>query len=417
MASERYQPLQGMSDLFAPEIHQWQTLEQTAREVLHRYQFTELRTPILEYEEVFLHSLGSTTDIVQKEMFAFEDRGGRRVALRPEGTAGVMRFLSSLGPDAQTARVFYMGPMFRSERPQAGRKRQFHQIGVESMGAPDPRLDAECILLQLDLLAAWGLDDAALQLNTRGSKARHAEIAGQYREALSERIDELCDDCKRRIHTNVLRVLDCKQSECRAIVESLPGVPDLVSTEDRAYFDAVCACLDRVSAKYTVQPRMVRGLDYYEHTVWEVTHPALGAQDALAGGGRYAVQMGGTGLSGVGFAAGMERTLMALEGRLSTSGPACDLWLVSLGEAALDFNFALCRELRVAGLHCGMSMVARSMKAQMRAANRVGARFALILGESELESGQGQLKNMEDGSQQDIPLEAAAQAVGRIVRA
>lgn len=405
MSSDPQQPIQGMSDMSAPEVERWQSLEYSARDVMRRYGLREIRTPMMEYESVFLHSLGATSDVVQKEMYVMEDRAGRRLALRPEGTAGVMRYLAGCGPEADQARLYYMGPMFRCERPQAGRKRQFHQVGVEIMGPPRAAADAECMLLQMQLLREWGIEDGRLLVNTRGQADKREDLNEALRSALAPHRDILCGDCARRFDVNVMRVLDCKQDACRNVVEALPDLASLMDDDARRYFESVCEMLDAAGAAYDVAPKMVRGLDYYEHTVWEITHPALGAQDALAGGGRYVVEMGGRTLHGVGFAVGMERVMMvlsALDIGANQESPREDIRLVSLGDEALRENFALCERLRRNGRGVGMDLNGRSMKAQMREANKSGARWVVICGESELQQGKRQLKNMRDGTQRTV---------------
>jgi len=406
--SSANQPVQGMSDIGAPEVRLWQRMEQVAHDVLTRYGFEELRTPAVEFEAVFTRSLGETTDVVQKEMYVFE-RGGRRLCLRPEGTAGVMRHAAGLGAvETDGARWYYMGPMFRCERPQAGRKRQFHQCGVECLEPPSPLVDAEILALQVDLLRMWGLEDCAVRLNTRGEGADHQKVTDGLREALAANESELCEDCQRRINENVLRVLDCKQESCQAIVSQLPPVTDFMSEESRAYLAEVAAHLDALGVAYEIDPLLVRGLDYYEHTVWEIVSNNLGAQNAVAGGGRYRLTLGNRELTGVGFAIGLERVVSVLQARgLDTQlmGAVRPLvWLVGLGTDAIQQNLALMQTLRAAGVACRMA-TGGSMKSQMRAANKANAAWALIRGDSELTEGVAALKDMEAGTQETLPLD------------
>jgi histidyl-tRNA synthetase len=404
--SEPIRPIQGTSDFCGGEMRLWQALERRARDLFARYAFTELRTPVMEYADLFTRAVGETTSVVRKEMYAFE-KGGRTLALRPEGTAGVMRHAAGLGPqETDGARWYYIGPMFRHERPQAGRKRQFHQTGVECLEPPSPIVDAEILALQVDLLAAWGLDGVAVRLNTRGAAEDHRAVADGLRAALEPRRAELCEDCRRRIDENVLRVLDCKNPACGAIVETLPPVTDFMSPASRDYLRAVTDRLDQLAIPYALAPRLVRGLDYYEHTIWEITG-AIGAQDAIAGGGRYRMRLGDRELLGVGFAIGMERVAALLQaaGKVeSLLDPLPPLvWLVALGDAARDANFALMRRLRHDGFACRMAPAAASMKSQMRAANRNGAAWAVIRGDDELAAGTVVLKDMADGSQRTLP--------------
>ncbi len=413
--SSANQPVQGMSDIAAPEVCLWQRLEALAREVMARYGFEELRTPIVEFESVFTRSLGETTDVVQKEMYVFE-KGGRRLCLRPEGTAGVMRHAAGLGAmETDGARWFYFGPMFRSERPQAGRKRQFHQCGVECLEPPTPLVDAEILALQVDLLRAWGLGDCEVRLNTRGESGGHAQVAEGLRLALAAREGELCEDCRRRISENVLRVLDCKNEACRVVVAALPPVTDFMSEASRTYLAQVARHLEGMGVAYRIDPLLVRGLDYYEHTVWEISSTALGAQNAVAGGGRYRMNLAGRELTGVGFAIGLERVVAVLQalGRDATllTPPPPKVWLVGLGEAALAQNLVLMRSLRAAGLVCQMAY-GGSMKSQMRAANKAGAAWTVIRGDDELTQGVVSLKNMESGEQQSLPLDQLTERLG-----
>ena len=409
--SSANQPVQGMSDISAPEVRLWQQIERLAREVMARYGFEELRTPVVEFEAVFTRSLGETTDVVQKEMYVFE-KGGRRLCLRPEGTAGVMRHAAGLGAaETDGARWYYVGPMFRSERPQAGRKRQFHQCGVECLEPPSPLVDAEILALQVDLLRTWGLGDCEVRLNTRGEIGGQARVAEGLRAALAPRVHELCEDCRRRISENVLRVLDCKNEACRAIVATLPPMSDFMSAEARAYLAQVVAHLDALGVKYRIDPLLVRGLDYYEHTVWEIASTALGAQNAVAGGGRYRMRLGGRELVGVGFAIGLERVVGVLQalGRDAAlvAAPPPLVWLVGLGDEAVKQNLALMQTLRAAKMACRMTP-GGSMKSQMRAANKSGAAWAIIRGDDELSRGVAALKDMVSGAQETWPLEQLA---------
>jgi len=407
MSTDAYQPIQGMSDLGPPEIHLWQTVEAQARRVLALYGFEEVRTPILERTELFTRSIGDTTDVVQKEMYTFRDRGGRSLTLRPEGTAGVMRYVAGQGPEALEARIYYLGPMFRSERPQAGRKRQFHQVGGEALGPANPAVDAEIIALQLHLLAEWGLEKAKVQINTRGSAGELATVQEGLREAIRPHLDRLGEDDRRRFDENVLRILDSKDPACQAVLQALPPLTDFMGAESRDYLDRVSGYLDTLDIVFEVNPRLVRGLDYYVHTVWEIMHPSLGAQDVVSGGGRYQIDVGGKRIEGVGFAMGLERIMMALQAE--TSGgertvPVPLVWVVSQGEEAFRENLVLSQALRMRGVCCCMDMTGRSVKAQMRAANRAGATAAIIRGEQEMEKGTFMFKNMEDGTQEELSM-------------
>lgn len=407
MATDQYQPLQGMSDLTAPEIDVWQALETRSRELLDRYAFTEIRTPVLERTSVFARSIGDTTDIVQKEMYTFEDRGGRSVTLRPEATAGVMRHIAGQGPEALESRLYYLGPMFRAERPQAGRKRQFHQLGAEILGAPNAAADAECIALQHHLLVEWGLKEYRIQINTRGLPEDRRAVGAALRDALSSSVATLCEDCRRRYETNPLRILDCKNDACRRVVDRLPPITQFMSSEAREYFQEVMRLLKRLEIPVEENPRLVRGLDYYVHTVWEITCPALGAQDAVSGGGRYVIPVGAKEVEGVGFAMGLERVMVALREQkadrdLISKRPK--IWLISSGTAAFEENLVLMQSLRMRGLCCGMDLQGRSLKAQMRTANRQSAAQVIIRGEQEMDNGTFLLKDMATGEQEELDM-------------
>jgi len=407
MASSSFQPIQGMSDIAPPDVYIWQMIEERAREVFARYRFQEIRTPSLEKTELFTHSLGDTTDVVTKEMYSLEDRGGRKLSLRPEGTAGAVRYIASGGEETANARIFYIGPMFRCERPQAGRKRQFHQIGVEAIAAPNPRADAEVIALQLHLLSAWGLDGAKIRLNTIGLPEERAAVLEGLREAIRPRLSELPEEAQERFETNVLRLLDSKDPAVQAVIADLPPVIEFLSAESRAYLDTVIETLRSLEIDVEIDPSLVRGLDYYVHTVWEVVHGGLGAQNAISGGGRYRIQVGNKTIDGVGFAMGVERMIAALEANGVTAeqfAPKPAVFIVSLGEAALKENMLLAQMLRQRGIACEMELADRKVKAQMKRANRAGAEQVIIRGDTELEKGIFVLKNMEEGTQRDVEL-------------
>lgn len=405
MAAEDLQPITGMSDLGPPAIELWQRLEASARDVFRCYGFTEIRTPLLEKIGVFVRSLGDATDVVQKEMYTLTSRDGRETyALRPEGTAGVMRYVAALGQEAQDARLYYIGPMFRGERPQKGRRRQFHQVGVEAIGAPNPAADAEAIALQVHLLRAWGLKAFTVHLNTLGTFDDRAAVQAGLRAALAPQAEHLCEDCRRRLEVNVLRVLDCKKEGCRAVVRQAPPATDFMQPASREYLDQVLRLLNRLEIDARVNAALVRGFDYYQHTVWEISHPALGAQDAVAGGGRYRMDFAGRAVEGVGFAIGMERAVMAVEHDASPAEPERRplAWIVSMGPQAFEENLRLAQTLRMRGVACGMDLAGRSMKAQMRAADRARASLVIVRGDSELEKGTFALKDMAAGAQSEV---------------
>lgn len=410
-------PLPGTADIFPAESRSWRYLEDAAQRVFARYGYGELRTPIMEATEVFTRGLGDETEVVRKEMYTFEDRGGRSITLRPEGTAGVMRAL--LATDVLNGveqRVFYMGPMFRGERPAAGRRRQFHQIGAENVGRVAPELDAESIAMLIDYLGALGIHDAQLRINTRGVAADRPAAVAVLKAYFTAHRDELCEDCRARLEGNIWRILDCKNESCRRIIAEVPDYLGTFSAESREYFDRVCAVLDLMQIKYIRDPFLVRGLDYYVHTVFELTHDGLGGQNAIAGGGRYELTLPGESkpVLGVGFAAGMER-LMIVREALNASGESAAapamVFLASLGAQAGELKLKLGQQLRQAGLPVAWEFGEKSLKAQLRAANRVAAQLALIIGDDELARNVAMLRDLRDGSQQEVTLDNLADAL------
>jgi len=404
----KFSPPPGTSDIFPEEIFYWHSLEDTARRIFPLYGYLEMRTPVFEYTEVFKRGIGDETEVVQKEMYTFEDRGGRSLTLRPEGTAGIMRSLA--GTDVMNGnekRVYYIGPMFRGERPAAGRRRQFHQIGAENAGRIAPELDAECIALLLHYLDELGITGYKLLLNTRASHEDRKPAEDSLRAYFANAISGMCQDCRNRLERNVWRILDCKQEQCRDAISKTPDIAGLFGEPSRKYFEKVCATLATMGVPYEIDSKLVRGLDYYVHTVFEVTHPGLGAQNAIAGGGRYEIfaPESDKPIIGVGFAAGLERLIMAQQSLNIT--PADEnlsplVFLIGLGANARNENLKLVATLRKAGISAMAEVEEKSMKASMRAANRLNAKFAIILGDNELAKGTVVLKNMADGSQNEI---------------
>jgi len=397
----------GTSDIFPDEAANWQRIEQIAHEVFSLYGYGELRTPIMEFTELFQRGIGGETDVVKKEMYTFKDKGGRSLTLRPEGTAGVMRALTATDVmNGSEQRVYYMGPMFRGEKPAAGRKRQFHQIGIENAGTVTAAGDAESIAILMHLLEALSINDATLLINTRGSFEDRKPAEELLFNHFTENIEKLCHDCKDRIKRNVWRVVDCKNPICVEIVDQLPDITKSFSKESQEYFKTVCCYLDKMGIKYTIDPKLVRGLDYYAHTVFEVIHTGLGAQNSIAGGGRYEVPLPGVKrpIIGVGFAAGVERLIMVQEALnvIPATKQKPELFFVSLGKDAKLANLELAMKLRRKGVSSIAELEDKSMKAQMRASNRSGAKFAIIRGEKELEDGILIYKNLETGDQEEF---------------
>ncbi|MFC1595365.1 histidine--tRNA ligase [Gemmatimonadota bacterium] len=413
------QSIRGTRDLLPGETEAWDVVEGLIREVMALYQYREIRTPVFEDTQLFARGIGEHTDIVNKEMYTFEDQGGRSLTLRPEGTAPVVRawLEHRLGAQGTIDKLFYIGPMFRQEAPQKGRARQFHQFGAEVLGTDAPEADAETILLVLAVLDALGLESWALHIGSLGCR----ECRPGYREVLGEFLSGienlLCEECQQRMKTNPLRVLDCKNEGCRLATAKAPSHLDHLDEGCQTHFDAVRALLSARGIPFTVDPRLVRGLDYYERTTFEVLNPDLGAQDAICGGGRYdgLAQMigGGDRVPGVGFAAGMERIMLALEaaGVELDFEPLCEVALVHIGEAARQRLFTLCDILRRAGVACTIELFDRSVKAQMREANRREALLALIVGENELKAGTVTVKNLVDGEEEQVSFESIVSSV------
>ncbi len=416
-----FAPPPGTADIFAAEARRWRNLENTAASVFSRYGYGELRTPIFEYTEVFQRGLGGETEVVQKEMYTFEDRGGRSLTLRPEGTAGVMRALSNTDVmNGVEQRVYYCGPMFRGERPAAGRRRQFHQVGVENVGRVAPLIDAECISMLMEFLAEIGIHDAKLAINTRGVATDRGPAGELLRDYFGRHIDCMCDDCRVRLERNVWRILDCKQEGCRRIIADAPDYVASFSTESRTYFDEVKAALSALGVPFTVDPLLVRGLDYYVHTVFEVSHSGLGAQTAIAGGGRYELFLPGQNrpVPGVGFAAGMERLMMVQDALGMADAPEAGVpvYLIGLGAAARLENLKLADALRRDGLPVGLELEERSFKAQLRGANKSGAAYAVVRGEAELERQVVVIKTMATGEQREVSVAGLASEIMKLVR-
>ncbi|TCP54541.1 histidyl-tRNA synthetase [Tumebacillus sp. BK434] len=398
----------GTNDILPGDVEKWQFIEKTAREVCRRFNTAEVRTPIFEHTELFARGVGETTDIVEKEMYTFQDRGERSLTLRPEGTASAVRaFVESklYAQPQQPTKLFYIGPMFRYERPQSGRYRQFHQFGVEVLGASDPSVDAEVIALAMTFFTELGLTGITLEINSVGSPASRSN----YRDALRSHLEpvkaELCSDCQSRYDRNPMRILDCKVDKCKSLTQGAPEMLDHLTDEDRAHFQAVCRYLDSFGIPYTVNPRMVRGLDYYTQTAFEFIENG----STLSGGGRYnglVEQLGGPEMPGIGFAVGIERALIALQNQ-QVELPiqkGIDVFFVALGEAAQTHCVQLLQEMRVAGIVADKDYLGKSMKAQMKAADRLSARQVVILGDDELAQGVANLKDMATGEQITVPL-------------
>ena len=402
----------GTKDIMPSDVNAWRYLEATVRKICAQYGYKEIRTPVFEHTELFQRGIGDTTDVVEKEMYTFTDRGNRSITLRPENTASAVRAyvehkLSK--EDSLATKFFYIGSMFRYDRPQAGRLREFHQFGVEALGVPGPNVDAEIILLAVQVLKELGLKDLKLKINSVGCPNCRPQHREKLQAFFKPHFDELCKDCQGRFDRNPLRLLDCKNPHCQELGVGAPSLEECLCDECKAHFEGVKELLTAAGVDFEVDHNLVRGLDYYTKTAFEIKYPPLGAQSAVAGGGRYdglIEEMGGSPTPAVGFATGLERLLLALESQklLPEKNRSVDAYVVALGEAAQSEGFKLLNQLRRAGLSAAMDFAGRSMKAQMKQANKLGARYALILGDDEIAEGAVMLRSMSDSQQEKVAL-------------
>lgn len=405
----------GTQDILPGQTEIWQYIENTAREICRRYQYKEIRTPIFEHTELFLRGVGDTTDIVQKEMYTFQDRGGRDITLRPEGTASVVRSYiehKMFGHPTQPMKLYYIGPMFRYERPQAGRFRQFVQFGIEALGSKDPAIDAEVLSLAMKIYQELGLKKLKLVINSLGDSESRIAHRNALIQHFQPRIGEFCSDCQSRLEKNPLRILDCKKDHDHELMGTAPSIIDYLNDESRAYFEKVKQHLSDLDIDFVVDPTLVRGLDYYNHTAFEIMSEAegFGAITTLAGGGRYnglAESLGGPETPGIGFALSIERLIAALQAE-NVELPiekGIDCYLVSLGEAARDYTVKLAYQLRNAGFTVEKDYLDRKVKAQFKSADRLEAKYVAVLGDDELTNNKINLKNMATGVQEELELE------------
>ncbi len=411
----------GTNDVLPVEAARWRALESHIHRLAAAYGYGEVRTPLFEHAELFQRSVGQDTDIVEKEMYVFVDRAGRRLALRPEGTAAVVRAFLEGGLSAAPlpVKLYYAGSaMFRYDRPEAGRYRQFHQAGVEVLGSSDPAADAEVVALAVDLLTGLGLGGLEVRLNSIGCPRCRPAYRERLREHYRPYLDRLCEDCRRRFDGNPLRLLDCKVD--RGPAEAAPPLTAFLCDECTRHFRALQGYLNALGLTYTLDPRLVRGLDYYTRTVFEVTHPRLGAQSSLCGGGRYdglVEALGGPPTPAVGFALGMERLLLALEAEgLAPAAPAGpDVFVGAAGDGVRAEAMALAARLRRSGLTVETDLSGRSLRAQLKHAARLGAPFAVLVGEEELARGAAVLRHLERGEQEEVPLDRLAERLAGLV--
>jgi len=394
----------GTQDMLPKDAHKWEEIETVLLSLAKNYGFVQIRTPVFENTQLFERGVGDTTDVVQKEMYTFEDKGGRSITLRPEGTAGAVRAAVEHGllNDALPLKLSYLTSCYRYEKPQAGRLREFHQFGVECLGTREPIADAQLILFARRLFDCFGLDDIRLELNSIGCPECRKHYHAALREYFSAHTDTLCDTCKGRLEKNPMRILDCKSPTCREIAANAPSILDYLCEDCRTHFEKVKEYLDLNDILFTVNPRIVRGLDYYTKTVFEFVCDDIGAQGTVLGGGRYdglVEELGGKPLPALGFAMGLERLLLLLESRgyafVQSARP--DIYFCNIGDNALKIALSFCDEFGLDGYYAGLDLMGRGLKAQMKYADKIGARFTVVIGDDDIEAGVLNIKDMQTG--------------------
>lgn len=399
----------GTRDILPSDIPKWKYLEKIVSEVFTKFNYKEIRTPVFEETALFARGIGEATDIVSKEMYTFTDRGGTSLTLRPEMTAGVVRAFIEHSLDKKNSinKLYYISPMFRQERPQAGRLRQFHQFGAEALGSSDPLLDAEMIIMAYDILNSLSLKNLVVKINSLGIPQSRENYKTILRKYLEQHFHNLSQESKKRFETNILRIFDSKDEKDQKIMENAPLLLEYLDEDSIKHFEIVKKSLDNIGIAYQVDPKLVRGLDYYSNTTFEIVSGSVGSQSSLCGGGRYDMlvkELGGGNIPGVGFAAGMERILLACENEKSLNIPeeSIDLYIVSIDKNLSDKVFRLAVELRRIGLSVETDYLSRSVKAQMREANKYNSRFVLMVGGDEYQNNEVVLKDMSNGEQQNI---------------
>ena len=408
----------GTKDILPDTVGDWLYIEKEIRDLCKRFGYQEIRTPVFEHTELFQRGIGEGTDVVDKEMYTFTDRGGRSVTLRPENTASAVRayLQNKLYAEADLVKLFYIGSMFRYDRPQAGRLREFHQFGIEALGEANPAVDAEVILLAIKLLEGLGLKDLELSINSVGCPECRSQYRTMLQDFFRDKLEDLCEDCKSRFDRSPLRILDCKKDSDKPYMADAPKITDCLCEECSSHFEALKQHLAKAGVGFKHDPRLVRGLDYYTKTAFEIKYPPLGAQSAVAGGGRYdglIEEMGGNHTPAVGFATGLERLLLALENQnlLPDKNRSVDAYVVALGEKAQAEAFKLVMDLRDAGLSAAIDYAGRSMKAQMKQANKLNAKYAVILGDDEIAEGAALIRSMADSSQEKVAFDAVIEKI------
>ena len=401
----------GTQDLLPPKSGEWQAVEEVMRSEAALHGFGEVRTPVFEHTELFLRSVGDTTDVVEKQMYTFNDKGGRSITLRPEGTAGAVRAMleHALYNDGLPVKLYYLTSCYRYEKPQAGRLREFHQFGVEMFGAAAPVADAEVICLAKSIFDRLGVKNLTLELNSIGCPECRAKFHQALKEYFEGYRDQLCETCLSRLERNPMRILDCKSPVCSKIAEGAPHILDYLCDDCREHFEGVQSYLKAAGVEFVINPTIVRGLDYYTRTVFEFVSNDLGAQSTVCGGGRYdglTEQMGGKPMAGLGFGLGMERLMLVLEAQKIElpEPPACEVYMASMGKDAAKEAFRLTTELQRSGIVAACDVCGRGLKAQMKYANKIGAAFTLVLGDNELAEKKAKMKNMKTGEETEISL-------------
>jgi len=409
----------GTQDILPDDAPKWYYIENKIREILTKYGYQEIRTPAFEYTELFVRGIGESTDIVTKEMFTFPDRKGRSLTLRPEGTAPVVRaFLENkMDRASQVVKLFYIGPMFRCEKPQAGRFRQFNQFGIEVIGTKSPVVDVEVIIASLEIYKKLGLKNLEILINSVGCKKCRAVYVQKLKEFIKDKKDFLCSECINRYEKNPLRVLDCKKNNCQKIIKTAPIITDYLCQECKQHFKEVKLYLDDLKIKYYVEPRLVRGLDYYTKTSFEIVSGELGAQNAIGGGGRYddlVEELGGKPTPAVGFAAGIERMIIVMNQQKIEwpENKGLDVFITKVSEINTAIAFKLLQKIRNAGLSADMDYSAKSLKSQMRLANKVGVKYTVIIGEEELSKDMITLRNMKTKEQKEVKIDNLISKLG-----
>ncbi|ACN82947.1 histidine--tRNA ligase [Brachyspira hyodysenteriae] len=399
----------GTNDFFYDSSKRLEYIENKIKNIVKLYGYGRIRTPLFEYTDLFTRGIGEGTDIVGKEMFTFEDRGGRSLTLRPEGTASVARAYveNSMQNEFAINKLFYLGTMYRAERPQKGRYREFNQFGVECIGNSSPLIDAEIILLNINVLKEFGIDNVNLLINTVGCSKCKPSYNNALKEAIGSRKEELCETCQKRYEGNILRILDCKNEKCKETIKDIPKFYDYVCDECKEHFDRLCEELTRIGQNFTVDPMLVRGLDYYTKTAFEVQTNALGAQSAILGGGRYDNLIGifnnGKDVPAVGSAMGIERLLLVLENQNNIITDRLDAFIVAFKETENEV-LKIMQTLRANNISCDYDFAVKSIKSQFKSANKRNAKYAVVLGEDEFKRGMCKLKNMDSGEEKEISI-------------